>query len=76
MQSQTFCAQPPARPGVMLSPLAEAIIATVSTHMRATGGGDLSASAAQNARDKAIAQFADIGVSAEYLRLFARVILP
>lgn len=63
----------PPRPSVPLPPLAETIIAAVTTHLQAMRGGDVCA--AEDARRLARAQFADMGVSDEYLRLFARVVL-
>jgi len=62
----------PPRPNTPLTPLAEAIHAAVATHMQAVRGGNTSA--AEDARRTVLAQFADIGVSQEYLRLFARMI--
>ena len=73
MQTQSTSAQPPVRPATSLSPLAEIVLAVSFEFFGAGNGGK--PGAFEDARASALAQFADIGVSADNLRRFARGIL-
>ena len=68
----TLRADAPSRPARQLTPLAEAIIAACAEHMCAGNGGQ--PGAAETAKRSMLAQFADIGVSSEYVRLLAQVL--
>ena len=63
----------PARPAGQLHPLAEAVIAAVSEHFRQGNGGK--PGAAEEARRCMLAQFAQIGLSPEWLARL-RLVLP
>lgn len=62
----------PARPAGQLHPLAEAVIAAVAEHFRQGNGGK--PAAAEEARRRMLAQFAQIGLSPEYVARIAMVL--